>query len=293
MQAEKEKVTPFMGSWEDYATADSVILGVPLDDTVSFRPGSRFAPRKIREVSTGLEEYSPFLDKDLADYRYYDAGDLILAPGSVEQSLTRIGGAWAEIRSSGKLPILLGGEHLLTFPAVQRAAKLYPDLVVLQFDAHTDLRKEYLGSKLSHASVIRRICQWVTPNRIYQMGIRSGTKEEFIFARENTNFSPKLDLAALAVWAEKIRDCPVYLTLDIDVLDPAFAPGTGTPEPGGCTSAELLEAFRILTSLSVIGFDLVEVCPLCDHGDITSILAAKLVREAILAFSSSGENKLK
>ncbi|MCQ2559250.1 MAG: agmatinase [Clostridia bacterium] len=291
MQAEREKVTPFMGRWEDYAATDSVILGVPLDDTVSFRPGSRFAPRKIREVSIGLEEYSPLLDKDLADYRYYDAGDLLLAPGSVEQSLTRIGGAWAEIRSGDKLPILLGGEHLLTFPAVQRAAKLYPDLVVLQFDAHTDLRQEYLGSKLSHASVIRRICQWVAPERIYQMGIRSGTREEFVFARKHTNFAPEMNLEILAAWVAEIKERPVYLTLDIDVLDPAFAPGTGTPEQGGCTSAQLLAAFPILSSLSVVGFDLVEVCPLCDHGDITSILAAKLVREAILAFSRPGENK--
>lgn len=284
MKIETEKTTPFMGSIEDYNLADTVIIGAPMDDTVSFRPGSRFGPSKIRDISIGLEEYSPSLDKELSQYNYYDAGNIVIAPGSTELNLKNIALSMEELFKDSKLPILLGGEHLVTLPAVKEAVKKYPNLALIQFDAHTDLREDYLGSSLSHATVIKKICQIISPKDIYQFGIRSGTKEEFLFASQNTNLFSEVNLKIIEEVSLKLKDRPIYITLDIDVLDPAFAPGTGTPEACGCTSFELLKSLNLLSKLNIIGFDLVEVCPLCDFGDVTSILAAKLVREAILGF---------
>ncbi len=283
MHLEMEKVTPFMGSIADYEAADLVIIGAPMDCTASFRPGSRFGPQQIRAVSIGLEEYSPFWDKELPQ-SYYDWGNIPIIPGDVVHNLQNIGLAMDTIFQDKKFPLLLGGEHLVTLPAVEKALAHYPDLVVIQFDAHADLREEYLGARLSHATVLKRICELLPPNRVYQLGIRSGTKEEFAFAKANTNLYTEFSQGEMDNLLKHLIGKPVYISLDIDVVDPAFGPGTGTPEPGGCTSREILDALHMLSSLSVVGFDLVEVCPGCDCGDITSLLAAKLVREAVLGF---------
>ncbi len=279
-----EKLGDFMGSTPDYRQANVVLVGAPMDFTTSFRPGTRQGPQQIRAVSYGIEEYSVYQDRDLADYAYYDAGDVAVPFGNVAAGLQMIGQTIGQIFDDGKFPFLLGGEHLVSLPAIEQAAQRYPNLALLHFDAHADLREEYLGETLSHATVIRRAVDLLGEKSVYQFGIRSGTKEEFAFARAHTNMYVDQLLEPLQKTVPQLQNRPVYVTLDIDVVDPAFAPGTGTPEPGGCTSREIIQAVNMLAGLNVVGFDLVEVSPANDHSDITAVLAAKIVREVILQF---------
>ncbi|MDW7675848.1 MAG: agmatinase [Bacillota bacterium] len=274
----------FIGATDSYEDAKIAIVGFPMDFTVSFRPGTRMGPKQIRAVSEGIEEYSFYQDKDLADYSYVDLGDVSLPFGNVTGSLERIKKVISQILADGKLPISLGGEHLVTYPVLESFKEKYGEIAVIQFDAHADLRTDYLGEQQSHATVMNKACQLFGGDNVYQLGIRSGTKEEFEFAQENTNLYFEQVLEPLNEIIEKIGNKPVYITVDIDVVDPAFAPGTGTPEAGGCTSRELLHAIIKLRQLNVVGFDIVEVSPMMDVGDCTSLLAAKLMREAILAF---------
>lgn len=279
-----DRCSGFMGASEDYDQSDIVLLGAPMDFTVSFRPGTRLGPQSIRQVSIGLEEYSVKLDRDLSDYRYYDAGDVSLPFGHVVQSLERIGQAVGKVLDDGKLPLIMGGEHLISLPVIEQVAARNPGLKILHFDAHADLRENYMDQPLSHASVIRRAVDLVGGSNIYQFGIRSGTRDEFNFARQNTNMYIGKVLEPLAEILPSLKGHPVHITLDIDVVDPAYAPGTGTAEPGGCSSAEILEAIYLMKDLNVVGFDLVEISPVYDHSERTAILGAKLIREAILAF---------
>lgn len=276
----------FMASRDRYADAGVIMVGAPMDFTCSFRPGARFGPQKIREVSNGIEEYSIYLDKSLDDADFYDCGDLELPFGDVGDSLRIIGESAAEIIEDGKFPLFMGGEHLISVPVIGKMYEKYGDeLVVLQFDAHADLREGYIGCENSHASAIRRITDFMPAGNIYQFGIRSCTREEREFARRNTNFSAFKVIEPLRDAADRIGKRPVYVTLDIDVVDPAFANGTGTPEPGGITSGEMLYAVRLLKDLNIAGFDLVEVSPPYDHSDRTAVLAAKIIREIILIVS--------
>ncbi|GAW93383.1 agmatinase [Calderihabitans maritimus] len=274
----------FIGSKKTYDEADIVLVGVPLDLTVSFIPGTRWGPSAIRTVSEVLEEYSPTLDKDLREKNYYDWGDVELPLGNVSQSLQRIEEVARKIVLDGKKPVFIGGEHLVTLPLVKVMAERHPGLAVLQFDAHADLRQEYLGQEYSHATVMWHVNQIIGRENLYQLGIRSGTREEFAYARENTRFYPEMVLEPLDDIVKNLQGRPVYVTLDIDVVDPAYAPGTSTPEPGGCTSTEILAAVKKLNELNIIGFDLVEVCPLNDPTRHTAILAAKIIREALLGW---------
>jgi len=279
-----ERSFGFMGARENYQEAEIVLLGIPMDFTVSFRPGSRLGPQQIRNVSPGLEEYSFSLNKSLAEKRYFDGGDLVLPLGNVELSLSMIAESARGIFADNKFPIFLGGEHLISYPLIMAAYEKYPDLAVVHFDAHADLRMDYLGEKNSHAAVMRRIVELVGGKNVYQFGIRSGEREEFNFAQNNTNMYFDQVLEPLKRVIPKLGDRPVYVTLDIDVVDPAFAPGTGTPEPGGCSSKEIIQCIHLLGETNVIGFDLVEVLPMNDLSERTALLAAKLVREAMLSF---------
>ncbi|AST59094.1 agmatinase [Thermoanaerobacterium thermosaccharolyticum] len=275
----------FLSSINDYKESDIVIVGVPMDYTVSFKPGTRFGPQAIRTASLGLEEYSVYLDRNLKEKKYYDFGDLILPYGNVEKSLDIIGNAAKEILEDGKKPLFLGGEHLISAPVIKEVYKKYGDeLVVLHFDAHTDLRTEFFGEENSHATVLRKASEFINNKNMYHFGIRSGIKEEFEFSYKNTNMFLFNVVEPLKSVLEYIKSKPIYITWDIDVIDPAYAPGTGTPEPGGITSKEAFNAIHILKDLNVVGMDLVEVSPDYDHSGITSILAAKLIRESILSF---------
>ncbi len=274
----------FNGSSEDYEGAQAVILGLPMDYTVSFRPGTRLGPERIREVSYGLELYSWHLDRSLADKRYFDAGDVNLPFGNVKASLEAITQAVSLIVQDGKMPICLGGEHLVSWGVFSAVHARYPDLVVLHFDAHADLRVEFCGEADSHATVVGNIARTLGKKRVYQFGIRSGERSELQFAREYTHLFSERIFPGLEQVLPDLKDKPVYITLDIDVLDPAFAPGTGTPEPGGVSSADILRAIHLLGECNVVAFDLVEVAPNLDSSEITQLLAAKLVREALLSF---------
>lgn len=275
----------FLAAGADPEQARLVIVGAPMDFTVSFRTGTREGPRHIRMISVGLEEYSPELDRQLDEVAFADVGDVVMQPGRVAGSLGRIAEVLRPVYRTGKIPLLLGGEHLVSLPAIEEAARVYPDLAVLHFDAHADLRHEYLGETLSHATVMRRVCEIIGAGNLYQFGIRSGTREEFAFAREHCHLYRRWDAPQLHELAQRLAGRPVYISLDIDVLDPAFAPGTGTPEPGGIEPRELFEALYQLAGLQVVGLDIVEVCPVYDPSGATSILAAKLVREAVLLWA--------
>jgi len=276
----------FMGSTEKYEEADIILFGVPMDFTTSFRPGTRQGPMKIREVSIGIEEYSFYQNKSLEDISYYDGGDLDLPFGNVDKCLSLISQATREVLDDNKFPIVLGGEHLISLPVIEEVYNKYKeDLVLIHIDAHADLREDYIGENRSHATVIRRCSDFINPKNIYQFGIRSGTKEEFEFAKKNLNFYPFEVLEPLKKCLPDLMGRPIHVTLDIDVLDPAYACATGTPEAGGISSKEMIESILLFKSLNIVGFDLVEVSPVYDVADRTSLLAAKLIREMMLAVS--------
>lgn len=274
----------FMASSSDIEACRKVIIGLPMDITTSFRPGTRLAPYRVREVSEGIEEYSVYQDLSLEEIDFCDAGDIILPFGNVAESLKRINMVASILLEQGKQLYCIGGEHLVSLPIIQAYHSSYPDLVVIQMDAHADLRENYLGEVLSHASVMRHVIEEIGEGKLFQLGIRSGTRDELVYAKEKSNLYLDRFLDALGEIKNRIGLRPVYLTLDIDVLDPAFAPGTGTPEAGGISSRDLFIALRELADLQIVGFDLVEISPPYEKGDNTSILGAKILREALLAF---------
>ncbi|WCK56908.1 agmatinase [Aneurinibacillus sp. Ricciae_BoGa-3] len=272
----------FFEAQSSYEDAQAVIYGMPMDWTTSFRPGSRFGPTRIREVSINLEDYSPYADRELQEVNYFDAGDIPLPFGSAQRSLEAIEEYVRRIVADGKFPIGLGGEHLVSLAPIKVMAEKYPDLVVVHIDAHTDLRHEMEGEELSHSAIIRRALDYVKPENVYQFGIRSGLKEEFEYARDHLHLHKFEVIEPLKKCLDELKGRPVYVTFDIDAVDPAFAPGTGTAEPGGITSAEAIESIYLLSALNVVGFDLVEVAPVLDQSERTQILASKLIREVIL-----------
>jgi agmatinase len=265
--------------------ADFVVFGAPFDSTASYRPGARFGCAAIRSEFYGLESYSPYQDKDLSDAKIYDGGDLDLCIGDAKAALDQIEVYAEKLLLAGKRPVLLGGEHLVTLGVVRALAKLYPNLYVLHFDAHADLRDDYLGAKLSHATVMRRVWELLGDNRIRQFGIRSGDRSEFTWGKGRVQ-TRKFDLGGLDEVVKKYKDRPVYVTLDLDILDPSAFPGTGTPEAGGVSFNEMRDAVRAMSKLHIVGFDMVELAPNLDPGGISTAAACKLLREMLLAFGA-------
>ena len=277
----------FIKSNQNYEEAQAVIYGMPMDWTVSYRPGSRFGPQRIREVSIGLEEYSPYLDRELDDVNYFDAGDIPLPFGNAAKSLDLIAGFIRQLMQDGKIPVGMGGEHLVSWPVMKTVADKYKDLAIIHMDAHTDLRVEYEGETLSHSTPIRKIAEYIGPKNVYSFGIRSGDKKEFDWAKENGMHISKFEvLEPLKEVLPTLEGRPVYVTIDIDVLDPAHAPGTGTVDCGGITSRELLASIHAIANsgVNVVGFDLVEVAPIYDQSEQTVNTASKLIREMLLGF---------
>lgn len=260
-----------------------VIFGAPLDLTSSYRRGTRFGPQQIRVAGEGLEDYSLDLDRDVRRVKVIDHGDLELHPKNLEANLARIEKEAATALENGMPFVALGGEHLITLPLVKAALVKHPDLVLLQLDAHADLAESYEGKPLTHATVMRRVAELLESGCVVQMGIRSATAEEVAFARGRTHLFPGPPVDVTQV-LKILTGKPVYLTIDIDVVDPAFAPGVSTPEPGGWSSAELFQVLRQMGDLEVVAMDLVEVCPPSDPAGITSTLAAKVLRESLLTF---------
>jgi agmatinase len=279
-----KNILNFIGCDSEYEDAAIVLYGAPFDSTTSFRPGTRFAGQAIRSESYGLETYSPYQDKDLEDYDIFDSGDLELAIGDSGKVLEAIRERASVILKDHKLPFLIGGEHLVTLGAVRAAVESYPDLHIIHFDAHTDLREDYLGVELSHACVLRRCWELVGDGRIHQFGIRSGERQEFQWAREGHTDLHPFRLDGLKETIEALKGKPVYFTLDLDVLDPSFFPGTGTPEPGGISFLELLEAVQIVCGgAQVIGCDVNELSPPYDASGVSTAVACKIIREMLLA----------
>ncbi|MGO4889111.1 agmatinase [Anaerobacillus sp. MEB173] len=277
----------FILSKPSFEESDAVIYGMPMDFTVSFRPGSRFGPARIREVSLGLEEYSPYIDKHLEEVNYFDAGDIPLPFGNAARSLDMIEEFVDKLLEAGKFPLGLGGEHLCSWPIFKAMYRKYPDLAIIHIDAHADLREEYEGEPLSHSTPIRKACELIGPSNVYSLGIRSGMREEFQYANESGMYMAKFEVAEpLKEVLLELKGRPVYVTIDIDVLDPAHAPGTGTAEAGGITSKELLRAITMISNsdLKIVGSDLVEVAPAYDPTEQTQIAASKFVREMLLGW---------
>ena len=271
----------FIGCDNEYDESNIVVFGAPFDSTTSFRPGTRFASAVMRNESFGIETFSPYQDKDLEDLSVFDGGDLELSFGDSNSALNDIETYVGKVLSDSKVPFMIGGEHSVTLGAVRAVAKKYPDLHIVQFDAHTDLREDYLGQVYSHASVIRRCWDIVGDNKIFQFGIRSGEKVEFEWAKEHVH-TTRFNFDGLDEIIEKLKGKPVYFTLDLDVLDPSEFPGTGTPESGGVTFVELHNAIRILSVLNIVGLDMNELSPIYDQSGQSTALACKLLREILL-----------
>lgn len=279
----KTNVETFIGCDAAYKDADTVLFGAPYDCTTSFRPGTRFASAAMRRESYGLELYSPYQGKELTDRKIFDGGDLELPFGAPEPMLRMIEKQAAGILKDSKRPFMLGGEHLVTLGAVRAAVKKFPDLHILHFDAHADLRDDYLGQKLSHACVLRRCHELVGDGKIYQFGIRSGDKSEFDWGKEHV-FTRLFDFEGLDGALRALAGKPVYLTVDLDVLDPSVFPGTGTPEPGGVSFDALRKAVTdACGALNVVAADVNELSPHYDASGASTAVACKIVREMLIA----------
>ncbi len=274
----------FIGCDSPFEPSTTVLVGAPFDGTTSFRPGTRFAPPQMRIDSYGLETYSPYLDRDLEDYAICDAGDISFPFGNVTETLSAIRTTISEILCAGKKPVMIGGEHLVSLPAIEAVFAHYPDLHIIHFDAHTDLRQDYMGEPLSHATVMRRVWDFVGDGRLFQFGIRSGTKEEFEWAKTHTHLN-KFDFSSLEDCLSILKDKPVYLSIDLDVLDPSLFSGTGTPEAGGATMKELIDALLLLKPLNLVGADVVELSPHYDPSGVSTAVACKVLREVLLLTS--------
>jgi agmatinase len=272
----------FQSCNSEYEESDVVIFSVPMDATTSFRPGTRFAGNHIRIDSIGLEWYSPYRNMDLKDYKTSDIGDLDLPIGAVEDALDIVYNTTKKILEDNKKPVMIGGEHLVTYPVLKAFREKYEDLHVIHLDAHTDLREEFFGRELSHATFMYHAHKFLGDGKIFQFGIRSGDKLEFIWAKEHIH-QRKFDFYGLDTVVEKLKDKPVYITIDLDVLDPGVFPGTGTPEPGGMQYKDLLNAFDLFEKLNnIVGMDIVELAPNLDPSGASTAVAVKSLREIVL-----------
>ena len=266
----------WMGQNENYASSDIVMLGMPFDGTVSYRSGSRFAPEQIRLASWGLEDYSPRFDKHLEDVNFHDAGDLEFPLGNTYKSLDLIEENVEQIYKDGKRVFGIGGEHLVTLPEIKAVAKFYKDLAIVHFDAHTDLREESLGEEMSHSAVIRHASKIVGAENIKQIGIRSGMKEEWEFMKKHNTLIHEYS------GLDELKGKKIFVTVDLDVLDPSVMPGTGTPESGGMQFNELMGWFEYLKNFDIVGADVVELAPDYDASGVSTAVATKVIRELLM-----------
>lgn len=281
----KNNIETFLECDKEYNEAEIVLFGAPFDSTTSFRPGTRFGSSAVRHESYGLESYSPYQDKDLRDCKIMDSGDLELSFGNIKAALTDIYHRTALILKDKKLPFMVGGEHLVTLGAFRAVWEQYPEVCIIHFDAHADLREEYLDTKLSHACVLRRCWEMTGDGKIYQFGIRSGDREEFYWAKEHVKMQ-KFSFDGLEEALEELKGKPVYFTVDLDVMDPSVFPGTGTPEPGGVSFDELRKAATLVCEkANVIGCDVNELSPHYDQSGASTAVAGKIIREMLLALS--------
>lgn len=266
----------FIGANKDFHTSKIVMMGMPYDGTTTNRPGTRFAPQQIRLESIGIETYSPIFDKDLEDCKFYDAGDLEFPFGNAQKVLNIIEENTDIIYKEGKRILGIGGEHLVTLAEIKAIEKHCNNIAVIQFDAHTDLREEYLGENLTHSGVMKQIGKLIGFENIAQIGIRSGEKEEFDLMRKYS--TQKFTYNEL----DKFKDKNIFITIDLDVLDPSIMSGVGTPEAGGLSYMELIGWLKYLKNFNIIGMDIVELAPDIDTSKNSTALACKLIRECLM-----------
>jgi len=268
------------------AEAEVTIVGMPLDRTSSFNSGTRFGPDVIRIGADNVETFSPYLKREVDRVKVHDAGNIEFHFGSASAPLDLIAETTGAVYARGKKQLALGGEHTITVPIVAALARLYPDVCVIQYDAHSDLRDEYLGERFCHATAMRRVLDSVPRERLFQLGVRS-------FARPDEMTTPGVFPFEVVAPVEQVRQAvgsrPVYVTLDIDVLDPGAMPDVQTPEPGGCSYRELARSLAGLDGLSIIGCDLVEVCPRTIQPSAGAVLAAEVTRELLLLLAGRGQ----
>lgn len=277
-----KNIQNFIGCDKEYNEANIVLFGAPYDGTTSYRPGTRFAAKAMRaESSLGFETYSPYQDKDLSEISVFDYGDLMLPYGGPEQILDIISDFTKRVLADNKLPVMIGGEHLVTLGTVKALVQKYPDLHIIHFDAHTDLRDEFFGKELSHATVMRRVWDLVGDGKIYQMGIRSGDRSEFEWAKKHLHQN-RYNCDDIDYIIEQTKGKPVYVTIDLDVLDPSVFPGTGTPEPGGVDFSTLLNCILKMSELNIVGADINELSPHYDPSGASTAVAIKTLRELLL-----------
>ncbi len=281
-----KNIQTFIACDSEYEDAKIVLFGAGFDGTTSFRPGTRFAPSAIRNESFGIETYSPYQDCDLCDHKIFDSGDIELCMGDSRLALDAISERTAIILSDNKIPLMIGGEHLVTLGVFREIARVYPQVHIIHFDAHADLRNDYLGVELSHACVLRRCHDIIGDGRIHQFGIRSGDRSEFRWAAEGHTDMHKFSFDGLSETIKKLERTPVYFTIDLDVLDPSIFPGTGTPEAGGVGFIELINAIiSVCKSCEIVGADINELCPTYDQSGVSTAVACKVVRELLLALN--------
>ncbi len=280
----QKNVENFIGCDSVYEKAAIVLFGAPFDSTTSYRPGARFGSSAIRHESFGIETYSPYQNLDLTDFSIFDSGDLELCFGDSQSALNEIEKRADIIFNDNKIPFMIGGEHLVTLGALKSSLKKYPDLHIIHLDAHLDLRDDYLGAKLSHACVMRRAYELIGDGRLHQFCIRSGDKEEFLFAKEHTDLH-KFNLDGLDEVIFKInqKHLPIYLSIDMDCIDPSSFSGTGTPEAGGISFNDLLSGIFKICKGNIIAGDLNELAPQLDLSGSSTALACKLLREILLS----------
>lgn len=271
----------FNACTSDYKPSSIVVFGAPYDGTASYRPGSRFAPNRIRLESVGIETYSPYLDKELTDYQIHDAGDTIINLGYTDKTLDTIYKTAKQYYQDNKKTLMIGGEHLVSYPTIHACLEAHPDLRVVHFDAHTDLRDSFLGEEMSHATVLKKVADELGERRLYQFGIRSGTKAEFDYAKQH-QYIEIAGVSTLPTILHELQGHPVYITLDVDVLDPSIMSGTGTPEAGGVTYKQLLNALVQLNGLNIVGADIVELAPDYDPSGVSTATTCTLIRELLL-----------
>lgn len=279
-----KNISTFISCDNEYDESSIVVYGAPFDATTSFRPGTRFASQAMRPDSYGLETYSLYQDKDLEDYKYFDGGDLELPFGNPEKALEIIEEFATKILDDKKIPCMIGGEHLVTLGNIRAFSKKFDELYIIHFDAHADLREDYMGEKLSHACVIKRAWDILGDGKIYQFGIRSGDRDEVYNGRGHV-YTRNFDLETLPEIVNKLKGKNVYITIDLDVLDPSIFPGTGTPEPGGITFKEIIEGIKTFKDLNIVGFDINELAPHYDQSGVSTAVACKVLREMLLVAS--------
>ena len=270
----------FIGANPDYNSSKIVMLGMPYDCTCSNRAGTRFGPQAARLESIGIEEYSPYFDREMSDTLFYDAGDLEYPFGNAKKALDITQENVDIIYNDNKKLLGIGGEHLITLASVKSVLKKYDNVAVIQFDAHTDLREQYLGEELTHSGVMYQIAQLIGYENIAQIGLRSGEKEEFEIVKKYSTLKTKKEEL------DKFKNKNIFLTIDLDVLDPSLMSGVGTPEAGGLTYLELMEWLLYLKDFNIVGADIMELAPDVDPTKTSTATACKLIREVLMLLNA-------